>query len=422
MRKQRWAVIVAHRRCGKTVACVNDIIARALNNKRQFPRGRYAYVAPYYTQAKEAVWDYLKHFAGPATTNKNESELWVELGNGAQIRIHGADNPDRLRGTYLDGVILDEYAQMRPSVWGEVIGPMLADYKGWATFIGTPKGHNEFFDIYQDAQTSPDWFHTMLKASETRVLPEDELATWRAKQTPEQYAQEFECSFEAAIAGAYFGREMAEAERTGRITAVPYDENAKVYTAWDLGKGANMAVWCWQAVGSEIHVIDYVEGQHSDGIPHLDKALRDKPYPISADWLPHDAKATEIGSGRTRIETMVELKRHPQIVWNHDVMDGINAVRVEFRRVWFDRDKCKDGLEALRQYRADFDEKLNTFKDNPRKDWATHAADAFRYLIMAYRQPATPPPKKEPEPFRGPGTGMTVDELIRDVAPKRLRV
>ena len=152
---------------------------------------------------------------------KSESELWVELINGARIRIHGADNPNRLRGPYLDGVVLDEYADMRPSVWGEVIRPMLADRQGWATFIGTPKGRNEFFRVWQRAQGDPHWFSVMLKASATRLLPQEELAQAQRDMTPEQYAQEFECSFDAAIVGAYFGRDLAEAERQGRISDVP---------------------------------------------------------------------------------------------------------------------------------------------------------------------------------------------------------
>lgn len=180
LRRQRWAAIVAHRRCGKTVACINDIIAKALSLDKE--HGRYAYVAPFLAQAKEIAWEYLKRYSEPARQDKNESELWVELLNGARIRIHGADNPDRLRGAYLDGVVLDEYADMRPSVWGEVIRPMLADRMGWATFIGTPKGRNEFFDIYSNAIVSPDtWFHANLKASITGILPESELSDARGE-------------------------------------------------------------------------------------------------------------------------------------------------------------------------------------------------------------------------------------------------
>jgi phage terminase large subunit-like protein len=145
-RKQRWSIIVAHRRCGKTVACINDLIVRALlENKKH---GQYAYICPYYAQSKAVAWQYLERFAQPVLSKSNQSELWVELINGARIRLYGADNPDSLRGLYLDGAVLDEFADMKPRLFGEIIRPLLTDRQGWATFIGTPKGHNAFYDIY----------------------------------------------------------------------------------------------------------------------------------------------------------------------------------------------------------------------------------------------------------------------------------
>jgi len=397
-RQTRWAVMVAHRRAGKTVACINDLIRRAA--LCPYEHGRYAYVAPFLSQAKEVAWEYLKRYALPLTADKNESELWVELITGARIRIHGADNPDRLRGAYLDGVVLDEYADMRPSVWGEVIRPMLTDRQGWSTFIGTPKGRNAFHKVWEGAQGSPEWMPLMLRASETGILPAGELEAAAKDMTPEQYAQEFECSFDAAILGAYFGKEIAEAERAGRIRDVPYDPHVPVYSVWDLGKGVNMAVWLFQIVGPEIHVIDFHEGAHSDGIPQVVRELNDRPYPIKTDWVPHDARATEIGTGRTRIETMVALRRNPELVPDLGVEDGINAARLTMARCYFDRNKCAAGLEALRQYRAEFDEKTAAFKDHPRKDWTNHAADAFRYLCTAWREIAQPVVKRI-EPMRG---------------------
>lgn len=428
IRKERWSALVAHRRCGKTVACINDLIARAL--QLRLPHGRYAYVAPFLAQAKEVAWEYLKRFALPATADKNESELWVELANGARIRIHGADNPDRLRGAYLDGVVLDEYADMRPSVWGEVIRPMLADRQGWATFIGTPKGRNEFFDIHKRAQESPDWYAATLRASDTGILPEDELTDAKRDMTPEQYEQEFECSFEAAILGAYYGKEIAQAERQGRITDVPYEPLLPVHTAWDLGKGANMAIWMFQINAGTVRIIDHIEGQHDETIPDIVKGLKLLPYKWGDDWVPHDAKVKEIGTGRTRVETLIALGRKPRLVPDHGVMDGINAGRLLMQHCWFDSYLCSVGLESLRQYKADYDEKLRTFKNEPRHDWASHSADAFRYLAMAYKEIVPEPPKR---PDRAvvvggvPASGMllpTYDDLaaIKDRAPARQRI
>jgi hypothetical protein len=351
-------------------------------------------VAPLYNQAKDVAWLYLKHYARPLGGEINESELRVDLPNGARLRLYGADNPDRLRGIYLDGVVLDEYADMRPSVWGEIIRPMLADRKGWATFIGTPKGRNEFFLLWQLAQDNRDWFPLILRASETGLLPPEELADARQSMTPEQYEQEFECSFEAAILGAYYGKEIAQAEREGRIKDVPYEPALPVHTAWDLGKGANMAIWMFQINAGEVRIIDHIEGKHDETIPELVEGLGRLPYKWGEDWVPHDAKVKELGTGRTRVETLITLKRKPRLVPDHGVMDGINAGRLLMQHCWFDKHLCSVGLESLRQYKADYDEKLRTFKNEPRHDWASHSADAFRYLAMAYKEMVPEVPKR----------------------------
>jgi len=390
-RTQRWAAIVAHRRCGKTVACINDLIRRAM--LLETPHGRYAYVAPFLAQAKEVAWDYLKRFSRPLIRDVNEAELRVTLVNGASIRIHGADNPDRLRGSYLDGVVLDEFADMRPSVWGEVIRPMLADRRGWATFIGTPKGHNAFYDLcYGDpakeiagAVNDENWYFTVLRASQTGILDDAELASMRTSMTPEQFEQEAECSFEAAIMGAYFGKEVAQAEREGRIRDVPYDPAVYVHTAWDLGYGDPTAIWFFQIVGREIHVIDWYE---SNGVPlsHYFGVLKDRGYKYGEHFLPHDAKASELIAGRTRVEEFAKSVQMPRVLPMLKVMDGINGARVTLPRCYFDKIRCAAGLEALRQYRADFDEKAKVFKNEPKHDWTSHTADAFRYLAMAWRE------------------------------------
>jgi len=178
-RKQRWAVLVCHRRAGKTVASINDLIKRAIKENK--PDGRYFYLCPFYSQAKSVAWDYLCRFAAPAMVRANQSELWVELHNGSRIRLFGADAPDSLRGNYCDGIVLDEYADMKPRVWGEIIRPLLTDRNGlnghqtWAVFIGTPKGHNAFYDIYKEAQNNSNWYSKTLRADQSGLLPEAEL-------------------------------------------------------------------------------------------------------------------------------------------------------------------------------------------------------------------------------------------------------
>jgi hypothetical protein len=417
-RTQRWSCIVAHRRCGKTVACINDEVKAAITLAR--PHGRYAYVAPFLAQAKEVAWEYVKRYAAPLIQDKNEGELWVELVNGARIRLHGADNPDRLRGNYLDGVVLDEFGDMRPSIWGEVIRPMLADRLGWATFIGTPKGRNEFAKVYERSTTNPEWFSAMLRASQTGILPEEELASAREDMTPEQYEQEFECSFDAAIVGAYFGKELAQADREGRIRDLHYDPELPVHTSWDLGIGDPTAIWFWQITGQEIRLIDHYENS-GQAIPHYVAEINARNYRQGIDWLPHDAKIRSAETGRTRVETLVALGREPRLVPDHKLMDGINSARLLLPRCYFDRTKCAEGIEALRQYRADYDEKAKTFKDKPRHDWTSHSADAFRYMAMAYQElEAEPPQRKQPVLL----SDLTLDELwdMQDKPARRMRI
>src|SRR5271170_5457448 len=267
-RRERFAVIVAHRRCGKTVASINDMIRRAV--LCPLDHGRYAFVAPFRAQGKEIAWEYLKRYARPILSREpNESELWIEVSSGARITIHGADNPDRLRGSYLDGVVLDEYADMWPSVWGEVIRPMLADRQGWAVFIGTPRGRNSFWRAY-DAAGQNGWFSAMLRASQTNLLSTEELEAARRDMTAEQYAQEFECSFDAAIVGSYYGREIAQAEREGRVRDLAIEPSIPLDCAWDLGIGDSTAIWFWQAVGGEIRILDFYEAS-GFGLAHYAK-------------------------------------------------------------------------------------------------------------------------------------------------------
>jgi hypothetical protein len=425
-RKQRWACLVAHRRAGKTVACVADINDYALRCTKQ--DGRFAYVAPFYVQAKDAAWTYLKRFAHVVPGAEiNESELRIDYRhNGARVRIYGADNYDRMRGAYLDGVILDEYGDMHPAAWPEVIRPMLADRKGWATFIGTPKGRNDFFSVWERAQANPEWFALMLKGSESGIIDEDELLDLRQEMTAEQYEQEIECNFNAAVIGAYYGKEVVESERAGRIGDVAIDPALPVHTAWDLGIGDSTAIWCWQIAPDGIRVVDYYEN-HAQPLSHYVGVLKSRGY-NGKDWLPHDAKARELGTGRTRVETLQMLSRDIMLVPGHTVMDGINAARVSFSKFWFDALRCKPGIEALRQYRADYDEKLKVFKNTPKHDWTSHGADAFRYMAMAWKQmqPAKPAPRPTKVAYEADENGhiksnMTIREIIEAKKRERLR-
>ena len=384
-RKERFAIIVAHRRFGKTVAAINDLIRSCFEIDR--PNVRVAYIAPYLSQAKAVAWDYALEFTRDIPEIKvNHSELRIDFLNGARFRLFGADNYNAMRGLYFDAVVLDEMADFPASAWSNVIRPALADRRGSATFISTPKGKNEFWELWHEAQDDPNWFTAMLKASDTSILDQEELDEARRTMGDDRYEQEFECSFEAAIQGAFYAKEMKETTEDGRITRVPYDRAASVITAWDLGIGDSTAIWFAQFVGQEVRIIDYYENS-GVGLDHYAKVLLDKDYHYEQHILPHDVQVKELGTGKSRLETLDALGiRNIEIAPKLAVEDGIQAARTMIPKCWFDADNCTRGIEALRQYRRDFDEKVKTWRGRPLHDWTSHGADAFRYLAVGYRR------------------------------------
>lgn len=408
------------------MACINDLIKRAITDGKE--NGRYAYIAPFYSQAKTIAWDYLLRFSEPIRINANASELWVELINGARIRLFGGDNPDALRGLYLDGVILDEYADMRPRVWGEIIRPLLADRQGWAVFIGTPKGHNAFYDVWRTAQTSDNWYASAIRASESGLLPEDELRDARLGMTEDQYEQEFECSFEAAILGAYYGKELKLLEDSGRVCQVDYDPAFPVYTAWDLGYHDDTAIWFYQVTHSEIHCIDYYSGSGLS-VEDYAKAVNQRGYKYERHWLPHDARAKTLASGgKSIIEQLIPLlggAKKLAIVPSLSVQDGIQAARLMLPRVWFDRENTYDAFELLKQYQREWDDDKKTFRDKPRHDFTSHCADAFRMLALSWREVKPEPAEKTPvfpvTRHNGRIVTVPIDDLWRDESKRNER-
>lgn len=385
MRKERWACIVAHRRMGKTVGCIADLVDHALRTTKE--NARFAYIAPLFTQAKDVAWLYVKQYATLIPgVSINESELRADFPNGARIRLYGADNYDRMRGLYFDGAVLDEPADFPVNAWPVVIRPALSDRKGWATFIGTPKGKNGFWKIYEAARKDPAWYSAIHRASETGILDKEELTSARAVMGDGMYEQEYECSFESALVGSYWGAELATAREDGRITSVPHQRGISVVTAWDLGMGDSTAIWFAQFVGRERRIIDYYECS-GVGLDHYAKVLQDKGYLYGDHILPHDVRVRELGTGKSRLEVLQELGIHnisiaPQLRLD----DGIQAVRMSFDDTWFDEHKCELGIEALKQYRASWDEKGKTWRGRPEHDWTSHAADAFRYLTIGHRE------------------------------------
>ena len=352
-------MVVAHRRMGKTVAALNQLIHCALNCEKPDPR--FAYIAPTYGQAKRVAWDYLCNFTRPLEATHNISELRADF-YGRRIQLYGSDNPDSLRGQYFDGVILDEIGDQNPKIWNEIVRPALADRHGWALFLGTPKGANHFKDFRDRAEREPGWALLEFKASETGILPRTELDAAKKEMGDDKYAQEFECSFAAAVEGSYYAA-IINGLAPERFQAFARDDLTKTYTAWDLGVGDSTAIWVCQVAGQERRLIDFYEN-HGQGLDAYVRWIRDNGYTQAEHILPHDVEVRELGSGKSRKEVLQELGLSITVCPRLGVDDGIQAVRRMLPNCWF-HPKTKQGLDCLRNYRREYDEKRNVFYDKP---------------------------------------------------------
>lgn len=394
-RKIRFFVAVCHRRFGKTRFALGELATAGFECSHHNPQ--YAYIAPTYGQAERIAWTYLKEmFEKYPGIEKNEQKLRLKIprhdkGDFITIWLLGAENPDSIRGIYLDGVIFDEYAQMAPVIWGEVVRPLLSDRLGWAIFIGTPKGMNQFYQMYQTAQLNMSknphlkWLAFSAPANKTGIIPKDELEALRAEMSEEEYEQEFECSFQAALVGAYYGKYMVEAESQGRVMDLPHDPMYPVSTYWDIGIDDSTAIWFTQEVGTNLNVIDYLE-MSGQGLEYYAQKLKEKGYTYGAHWFPHDGAVREWGSGNSRVATAHKLLGiRPRVAKKIPVADGINAVRMLLKTVKFDRIKCMRGLDALKNFERKWDAKNGIFQDSPLHNWASHGSDAFRTLAVCHR-------------------------------------
>jgi hypothetical protein len=356
-----------------------------------------AYIAPTYGAAKRIAWNYLKEYTAMIPGIKvHEGELRMTIPRADrqdEVRIYllGAENPNALRGLYLDFVVIDEYSEMQPEIWSQVVRPALSDRMGGAIFIFTPKGSNHSYDIYRYAvkmmkEGDDEWFGALFTVEDTNLIPKRELEGARNEMSDEEFAQEFMCDFSAALVGAYYKKEMGMAQRQNRITKVPYDSHAHTYTAWDLGIDDSTAVWFIQECGRELHVIDYLE-VNGKGFDQIMPLIKEKGYQISEHIMPHDIAVRELGTGKSRKE-ILEKKfkmRNIRVAPKLKVEDGIAAVRSIFSRLWFDEDRCYDGLEALKSYERKYDSKEGVFQSKPRHNWASHGADAMRTFATGYR-------------------------------------
>lgn len=392
-RRTRFACMVCHRRAGKTVASINEIVHRAIYCKKKRPR--YAYLAPLLKQGKKIAWEYLKEYTNGLEKKKpSESELTIVLRhNDSEIGIYGADNPDAIRGQYFDGVVLDEYGDMSPSVWGKVVFPTLSDRNGWAVFIGTFKGKNHFYRIFRRSQglDLPEgsdpvvwkarWYNLLLKASESGILPAEQLEIARGEMEDEEYRQEYECDPNAVVKGTYYARIIAQLEAKKQIYAdIDLERDQPVDVYFDLGYGDSTAAWFIQPRFDGFAVLDYLE-DHGKPLDFYFEELDKRGYRYGTIWLPHDAKAHTLAAKRTIVQQFLDNGYPIRIGPKLAVDDGIAAVRKILPKCHF-HSRCEEGVEALRAYKRDYDDEKDVYRDTPTHDWSSHGSDAFRYFAV----------------------------------------
>lgn len=387
-RKARWATLNTHRRAGKTVGLVNDLVFGAL--ECQLHKPQLAYIGPTYAQAKRVAWTYLKDYAEPYMSRPpQEAELKVTLHGDRTIYVLGADNADSLRGMYLDGGVGDEYALFRPSVFSQVIRPTLSDRHGWFVFASTPRGKNLFYDVCRESARSDDWYHLELRADTSGIISSEELAELRKDMDPEEFAQEYLCSFDSALKGAIYAEEINQLFLEKRFCPNIFDRHLPTNVVFDLGFTDATVATYWQEGPNGINVVNVEATQGKDILHHIEHIHQ---FSANAElgtvWLPHDARAKNLQTGRSIVEQFLKNDLRPNVVPMHKVRDRLAATRQVFPRIRLEstNEGCQDMLEALKGYRREYDDKKLMFDDKPLHDWCSDYADSFGYMAMVAGQ------------------------------------
>lgn len=404
-----------HRRAGKDLFAINLICVMA--HRRV---GTYWHIFPELKQGRAAMWfgktkdgrGFLDHFPDELVESKNNTDLRIIFKNGSVYQIVGTDNIDALVGTNPIGVVFSEYSLCNPAVW-DYLRPILAENDGWALFVYTMRGRNHGYKLYEMAKKNPEWFAEKLVAGDagtrrpdgTPVISDAVIQEERdAGMSEEMIQQEFYNSADAPLVGAYYSQHMEKARVEGRITNVPHEEKLLVDTYWDIGYNDSNTIWFVQQHGSEFRIIDYYTSS-GQGLPHYARVLKGQvdgyermnDYTYGKHFGPWDIEVHEYSTGEKRIETAKKLGIKFKVVPKHEVMDGIDQVRAILSRCWFDEKKCEHGIEALRSYKKEYDQKHRVFKENPEHDWSSHAADGFRYFAMSNKTRALGQEKKRPQ-------------------------
>ena len=380
-------VCVWHRRAGKDKSLLNIVAKEMVKTV-----GSYYYFFPTYNQGKKILWNgidrdgfkFLDHIPKELRKRESGQEMLIELINGSIFQIIGTDNVDSVVGTNPLGCVFSEYALQNPIAWG-YIRPILAENKGWAVFNFTSRGKNHGYDLVEYAKKQHDWWVNILPADKTGVFTVKELRREEEQYVMEdgdnlRFLQEYMCSFEGAIQGSYYGKIIHELESQNRINDIII-EDISVNTYWDLGVGDSTAIWFAQLVNNEIRVIDYLESS-GEGLDYYIRELQKKKYVYGEHWAPHDIEVREFSSGKSRKDTAKSLGIDFRVAPRLSIEDGIQAVRTVLKRCFFHLTNCEKGLNALRNYHKEFDEKYKIYKDRPCHDWSSHGADGFRTLAV----------------------------------------
>jgi len=407
----RYFFQVWHRRAGKDKTNIADVVPRQLV---RFPC-LVKYVYPTLVMGRDNMWDgigadgfkFMNHIPEAIRAGRaNEGRMKVpvrnvsydqKLKNHSIFQIAGSDRPDSLRGGNPQMFIFSEWADQDPYAW-DVVEPILRENDGIAVFNTTPKGDNHARALYEYAKDNPRWYVQLLTAEDTKIFSTEELLQIKtdiikrfeangrsAEEAIAYFEQEYMCSFKSPIVGAYYGAAIRRAEKEGRMTKVPYVSRLPVHTAWDLGMDDSMSIWFYQVLNMEIRFVDYYESS-GEGIEFYIKKLQEKNYVYGKHYAPHDIKVRELGTGKSRWEVARKLGINFKVAPKLGVMEGINAGRSIFSQCWFDDDKCSRGLQALRNYKKDWNEKDKVFRNTPKHDWASHGSDSYRIFAVTYRE------------------------------------
>jgi phage terminase large subunit len=394
-REQRYAFLICHRRFGKTVGCIAELAIRALYTTKK--NSQYAYVCPFRTQAKAVAWNYLVEMTQGIAVDVKVSELSVTLPNGAKIWLSGSDNVNALRGLYLDGVVIDEFAQCRPDLLEAVLMPCLVDRKGWLVIIGTAYGRlNQFYDYYEKSKTDDSWYHADIKVYDSGVIDPEEIENIKSASSDAKFRQEFLNDFSAELVGTYYASIINEIEQLGQINQTTHwDRHLQVHVAFDIGRGDNTVAWFWQEHAHGINIIDFYTN-NGEQAQHYISMLQEKPYDYKTINLPHDAKAETFATHKSAMEQFLDATFGPdtqvRLVPKLSVEDGIEATRQILKHANFDYDRCYYGVECLRVYRKKWDAMKQCFMKTPLHDYSSDAADAFRYLAIQANKQFLPAP------------------------------